>query len=180
MVKKHVLALLLFNLVFYNCAVILDDDLSSDNIYSMHSKGTEFYKKNDFENAEKFWILALNKGCGYSAVCLGMLYLTKKVDLNLAKNYFLSAVEKKMGTGEEDLKGLALSGLSLLYVKQDNLKEAKKYAWKSIKNRCDEGYYILGIIYYKEKDIEKAKYYLSIAANQENEEAKRMLDIISK
>lgn len=177
MLKKYLL-ILLFNLVFCGYA-FTSSNISSEDIYDIHNKGTEFYKKNDFENAEKFWILAANKGCGYSEVCLGMLYLTKKVDLNLAKNHLLIAVEK-MSTGEEVLKGLALSGLSLLYVKQNNLKEAKKYAWKSIKNRCDEGYYILGIIYDKEKDIEKAKYYLSIAANQGNEEAKRMLDIISK
>ncbi|CDK30861.1 tetratricopeptide repeat protein [Candidatus Babela massiliensis] len=165
MVKKHLLALLLFNLVFYNYAIISNNNIASEESWDICNKGTEFYGNNDFENAEKFWLLAAEKGCEYAEYHLGMLYLFKKVDLNLAKNYFLGVIEK-IATGNKDLKAAAQVALSTLYLKENNLKEAKKYALESIKNQCYEGYHNLGIVYQWKNKIQKAKeYYLLASAN---------------
>jgi TPR repeat protein len=121
--------------------------------------GVKFFFKGYFckelnknKEAEKYYLLAIEKGQVNALYNLANLYADKKEYKN-AEKYYLKAIEK--GHFE------ALNNLALVYLEQGKDKEAEVYFLKSIGRADLNARYNLANLYFKQGKLENAeKYYL--------------------
>uniref|UniRef100_A0A6C0H5C3 RING-type domain-containing protein n=1 Tax=viral metagenome TaxID=1070528 RepID=A0A6C0H5C3_9ZZZZ len=153
-------------LSIFNSLEIREEDYDLNDLNVLVIIGL-YYRdvKKDYENAKKYYLMAVEKGNANGMNDLGYLYHIVEKDYENAKKYYLMAVEK----GNDS----AMNNLGNLYhnVEKD-YENAKKYYLMAIENGCNMAMNNLGYLYYNvEKDYENAKKYYLMAIEKGNANA---------
>ena len=130
------------------------------------------YYKKDFDNAEKYYLMAADKEDTKAMVALGLLYKTKFKNFDKAEKYYLMAADK------ENTK--AMVALGLLYETEfKDLGKAEKYYLMAVKKEDTFAMIALGLLYHTEfKDFGKAEKYYLLAVEGENKQAVGALGLL--
>jgi len=114
--------------------------------------GYVYENQGKFKEAEKYYLLAIEKGDVTAMYNLGVLY-TNQEKFKEAEKYYLLAIEKGHVS--------AMYNLGLLYTNQGKIEEAEKYYLLAIEKGDVSAMYNLGLLYANQGKFEKAeKYYL--------------------
>jgi len=169
----------------YNKAIELSNNIENE------ADGVKFIllgilnaTQNNYPEAEKNWLLAIEKGNTDALFNLALLY-NDQDKFSEAEKYYLMAIEKGntdalfnlailyddqeklfdaekyylMAIGKEDKK--ALNNLAILYDNQEKFSEAKKYYLMAIEKGNTDALFNLALLYqHQEKFPEAEKYYL--------------------
>ena len=136
-----------------------------DEAKSYFGIGLVYDLKKDYDKAEQYYLMAVEKGDDDAMVNLGILYKNVKKDYDKAEQYYLMAVEK----GNER----AMVNLGILYknVKKDYDK-AEQYYLMAVEKGNDDAMVNLGLLYDDvKKDYDKAEQYYLMAVEKANERA---------
>jgi TPR repeat protein/DNA-binding Lrp family transcriptional regulator len=119
--------------------------------------GNEF---KNFKKAEKYYLLAVEKGASDAMYNLAWLYATEFKDFKKAEKYYLQAVEK--GTPD------AMYNLAWLYaIEFKDFKKAEKYYLQAVEKGTPDAMYNLAWLYAIEfKDFKKAEEYYLLAVEK--------------
>ena len=134
--------------------------------------GTVYYLIKDYAKAEKYFMMAVEKGNESAIANLGVLYHDIKKNYDEAEKHYMMAVEK----GNE----YAMFNLGLLYdtVKKDYDK-AEKYYLMAVKKGDVNAMVNLGLLYDTvKKDYDKAEKYYLMAVEKGDENAMANLGYI--
>lgn len=130
---------------------IEQEDPFKDGLYAL-----VYHQEEDYNNAEKFYLSAINKG--HIGSILGLAILYSKTGRNEeAENFFLQSIEK----GDVD----ALNNIAILYKDTNRPEDAEKYFLQAIEKGHVDAMYNLAVFYYfsnknKIKAIELIEQYL--------------------
>ncbi|MBI4648936.1 MAG: SEL1-like repeat protein, partial [Bacteroidia bacterium] len=122
--------------------------------------GDLFKMKKEIDKAEKYYLMACEKGIPEAMNNLAILYQTEHKDIEKAEKYYLMAIQN----GNID----AMNNLAILYqTEHKDFEKAEKYYLMAIQNGYTGAMNNLALFYEDEyKDIEKAeKYYLMAIQN---------------
>jgi Tfp pilus assembly protein PilF len=130
----------------------IDEIENEEDGVKFHLKAYCYQRQNKQDLAEKYYILAIDKGYNDSLNNLGALYLNQ-CKFELAEKYYLLAIEKEVVC--------AFNNLAILYAKQDKNELAEKYYLLAIEKGDIDSLYSLANLYYnQDKDELAEKYYL--------------------
>jgi Flp pilus assembly protein TadD len=132
-------------------------------------KGYFFYKQKKEKEAEKYYLLAIEKGDIKALNNLALLYVNQS-KAKEAEKYYLLAIEK----GQIE----ALYNLALLYTYRGKGKEAEKYYLLAIDKGDIEALYNLAILYQNQGKEEDAEEYYHLAIEKGDIEALNDLAIL--
>lgn len=107
--------------------------------------GYVYYRKNDFADAEKYYLMAAEKGNKHVLFFLGNLYKIQK-RFDDAEKYYLMINERD-----------SMRMLAYVYEEQHRLTEAEKYYLKAIEQGDDESIFHLAYLYEIEKRFAEAE-----------------------
>lgn len=150
---------------------------SNNNAEALNILGVLYYSgtavEKNFQLSEKYYLLAISNGeKKNSKINLAELYRSSQdfglpINYGRAEKWYLEAIT------ESPLR--ANEGLSKLYDLKNDYKKAFFYAEKAAKLGSVESQYNLGVYYrdgiYVDKDIQKARYWFTLAANQGYQDA---------
>ncbi|WP_276966919.1 tetratricopeptide repeat protein [Chryseobacterium sp.] len=123
--------------------------------------GVLYSEENSYIDAEKYYLLAIEKGENKAINDLATLY-KKQNKPELAEKYYLLAIENK--------EYRALNNLAILYRNQNKLELAEKYYLQAIEKGEKKALNNLAVLYKNQNKLELAeKYYLqAIAGGSDN------------
>ena len=122
---------------------------------AFNGKGNVYIRTGDIKSAEKYYLMAIEKGNDIAMTNLGNLYKNEKKDINNAEKYYLMAAKR----GND----IAMTNLGNLYKNEKkDINNAEKYYLMAVEKGNDKAMNNLGNLYKNEKrDIDSAeKYYL--------------------
>ncbi|MGE0086935.1 MAG: hypothetical protein AB7S75_21230 [Desulfococcaceae bacterium] len=130
-----------------------------------HNYGLIYEALKDTEKAEKYWLMAAEKGYEEAMVNLGILYTDVFKNYEKAEKYWLMAAEKDYGC--------AMFNLGQLYENEfKDTEKAEKYWLMSAEKGYEEAMVNLGILYTDVfKNYEKAEKYWLMAAEKDHADA---------
>ena len=130
------------------------------------AKGYLYYEKKEINKAEKYYLMAAEKGNVHAMFNLGYLYKNEKKEINKTEKYYLMAAEK----GNVD----AMFNLGNLYKNEKKeIDNAEKYYLMAAEKGDVNAMFNLGLLYETEKkDINNAEKYYLMAAEKGNTLAK--------
>jgi TPR repeat protein len=138
-------------------------EMDASNAY--FGLGIVYFEMNDYANAEKYYLLAAEKGQINAMNNLGLHYEKNRKDYDRAEKYFLMAVEK----GEIN----AMNNLGLYYEEiRKDYDNAEKYFLMAAERGNVMALSNLGLFYEKiKKEYDKAEKYYLEAVEKGNEDA---------
>uniref|UniRef100_A0A6C0H5S4 RING-type domain-containing protein n=1 Tax=viral metagenome TaxID=1070528 RepID=A0A6C0H5S4_9ZZZZ len=163
-------------LLVFNSLEIREEDYDLNDSNMLVVIGLYYlYVKKYYNNAKKYYLMAIEKGNASAMSNLGYLYYKLKDNEN-AKKYYLMAIEKGNASAMNNLGGLYFqadttindmiigitNNLGIFYNYETNLVKAKKYFLMSIEKGNECAMCNLAMLFEtKEKDYKNAiKYYL--------------------
>jgi len=124
---------------------------------ALNGKGSLYKRMSDFDNAEKYYQMAIEKGDINAMVNLGILYKNEKKDIAGAEKYYQMAIEKG------DINAMVNLGILYKNEKKD-IAGAEKYYQMAIEKGNARAMVNLGYLYMNEKkDIAGAEKYYQMA-----------------
>ncbi len=150
-----------FNKALSQLNVLKDTDEKN----ALSGIGYVYELKQDYDNAEKYYMMAVEKGHLAATANLGRLYDDVKKDYDNAEKYYLMATEKG--------NVAAMYNLGNLYreVKQD-YNNAEKHYLMAVEKGLADAMYNLGLFYEEvKKDYENAEKYYLMAVEKDHTNA---------
>ena len=132
---------------------------------ALNGKGSLYKRMSDFDNAEKYYQMAIEKGDINAMVNLGILYKNEKKDIAGAEKYYQMAIEKG--------NARAMVNLGYLYMNEKkDIAGAEKYYQMAIEKGDTRAMINLGYLYESEKkDIVGAEKYYQMAIEKGDTQA---------
>jgi TPR repeat protein len=127
---------------------------------ALFGKGLLYEYKKDFSNAEKYYLMAAEKGQASAMFNLGILYEDEKKDIASAEKYYQMAMEIGQAS--------AMFNLGILYENEKNdIAGAEKYYQMAVEKGHAGAMFNLGLLYEDEKkDIAGAEKYYQMAVEK--------------
>ena len=171
-IENHEIVNHIYNLYKY--------DVSGRDSFKMEDSIIDFYYglyysiKKKYDQMEKYYLMAIEKGNNVAMNNLGFYYQYEKKDYDQMEKYYLMAIEK----GNSD----AMNNLGLYYEDiKKNYDQTKKYYLMSIEKGNDCAMNNLGLYYMEiEKDYKQMKKYYLMAIERENSDAMNNLGFYYK
>ena len=143
----------------------IDKLLKINEPLGLFRKGYLHYKTHDYDNAERYYLMAIEKGQVDAMNNMAILYYYVKKDIVLAERYYLMAIEN----GHID----AINNLGTFYLQaKKNIALAEYYYQMAFEKGDADAMYNLATLYLQEKkDIALAERYYLMAIDNGNIEA---------
>ncbi|CAA6820144.1 MAG: TPR repeat [uncultured Sulfurovum sp.] len=138
---------------------------------ALNNLGILYSEKKEYNQAEEYYLKAIESGNTKALRNLGLLYKEKK-EYNQAEEYYLKAIE----SGNMD----ALNNLGILYSEKKEYNQAEEYYLKAIESGNMDALNNLGVLYYEKKEYNQAEEYYLKAIESGNMDAPNNLGLLYK
>lgn len=147
----------------------------TEDVQTLLNLGNDYFLKENYSEAEKYYKLASEKGNTIALSNLGVLYYKQK-NYYEAEKYYLKTIEIE----QEDEP--TLINLGILYEEQGKYEKAEKIFLKAIMINQKNGYTLnyLGFIYDKQGKLDEAEKYYILAIKEKEENAINNLEDLYK
>ncbi|MGF6906472.1 tetratricopeptide repeat protein [Fusobacterium sp. PH5-44] len=146
---------------------------AKDNITALKLLSAIYVEQNLFAKAEPYLIKLVEKNVPDSTLILTKIYFDQgKYDE--AKKYLLPFFEKNPENVDPNIHLL----LGTVFLRERNFEEGKKYLTKPADAGLGAAQLGLGLIYFEEKNPERARHYLQLASAQGHSQANQLLQMI--
>ncbi|MEO8713325.1 MAG: tetratricopeptide repeat protein, partial [Parafilimonas sp.] len=148
------------NKQYENALTKLKEFENVDEAKSNFGIGLVYNLQKDYDKAEQFYLMAVEKGDAKAMFNLGLLYQNVKKDYDKAEQYYLMAIEKG------DAKAMFNLGFFYKDVRKDYDK-AEQYYLMAVEKGDEQAMFNLGFLYQDvKKDYDKAEQYYLMAVEK--------------
>lgn len=153
---------------------------------NLHHLGREYVRRKRFDEAEKYFEMAIKEDSCEALISLGILHYQRGNTSNARRSFeaigrrdkraplFIAVLNDDFDGALDYIKrqnihtfGEWLAGLASICKSMGKLTAAEKYYKEAIQHKAWRAYYDLGVLYRKQKRFELAEEYLQIAVERE-------------